>query len=721
LIFYGLDKIDGQNMAIVTEGECFHPETELLTRFGWRPIKFIGDEPIATYQADGSMKFEKPIAFIKKDAERLIECQSGSYKSCITPGHNMVTLTRGGDLKKIKAADIGSRDHIIPRTTHYDGPGIELNDFQIRLMVAISADFTLRKGGDIYGCLKKERKQIRFREIASGAGVPFSDNIDSRGYRSFFIRRGNRPDYAVKKFDHSMIAKMSFRQMKVFLDEILYWDGNSVPNRNQIEYSSKEYDNVTFVQTIAHLCGFCATIIPRKNQYGSWYKLSILFGKQHSTISSKKAQHIDWNSFVYCVQVPSGMLMTRYKNSISVSGNCDSLAYFEAGVQSVCSVPNGASKGSLKMEYLDNCIEAFKDKEIIYIATDNDDPGIVLRNELARRLGKSRCRWIDFGDCKDANEYLLKYGKERLAATLTENVHTFPIEGIIRVNDFEDQIDFIYKNGFPKGYTVGHDAFDRHIRYLGGQWTLVVGLPGSGKSEVIDQITMSLGFRHGWKTGMFSSESMPYEFHFTKLAEKFCHKRWHDIKPQELKKAKEWIHEHFYWVNISEKELSPEKVIERYENLVVNAGVKAFVIDPWNQLDHQFNGTETQYINRTLSKITSFVQATDTHLFLVVHPTKPQKTKDGIIITPKLSDAAGSMNFSNKSYNGFVVVRDFETNQTEVHVQKIKFKYLGSIGVVPLNWSGAEGGTYWKLNSGVTQEQSALQFPKSVSLDDMPF
>jgi hypothetical protein len=31
--------------------------------------------------------------------------------------------------------------------------------------------------------------------------------------------------------------------------------------------------------------------------------------------------------------------------------------------------------------------------------------------ELIRRFGAEKCKIIDFGDCKDANDYLIKYGK----------------------------------------------------------------------------------------------------------------------------------------------------------------------------------------------------------------------------------------------------------------------------------------------------------------------
>ena len=65
-------------------------------------------------------------------------------------------------------------------------------------------------------------------------------------------------------------------------------------------------------------------------------------------------------------------------------GEVDALSLFEAGVFSVCSVPNGASKGNQRLEYLDNCWEYFVDKKEIVLCTDNDQAGLSLRNELEK-------------------------------------------------------------------------------------------------------------------------------------------------------------------------------------------------------------------------------------------------------------------------------------------------------------------------------------------------
>ena len=117
-----------------------------------------------------------------------------------------------------------------------------------------------------------------------------------------------------------------------------------------------------------------------------------------------------------------------------VEGEMDALAMFEAGLYSVVSVPNGANKGSQKLDYLDNCYEYFKEKKSIILCTDNDEAGLSLRNELARRFGSHRCKYVEFEEFKDANEVLIEKGGEYLRK-LIQSAKDFPIEGIINIDN----------------------------------------------------------------------------------------------------------------------------------------------------------------------------------------------------------------------------------------------------------------------------------------------
>ena len=97
---------------------------------------------------------------------------------------------------------------------------------------------------------------------------------------------------------------------------------------------------------------------------------------------------------------------------IITEGEFDCLSFVEAGFTSCVSVPNGANSN---LSYLDDFIEGwFEDKKVIYIASDTDAKGVELRDELIHRFGAERCKIVTYGDCKDANEHLVKYGKQSL-------------------------------------------------------------------------------------------------------------------------------------------------------------------------------------------------------------------------------------------------------------------------------------------------------------------
>ena len=68
------------------------------------------------------------------------------------------------------------------------------------------------------------------------------------------------------------------------------------------------------------------------------------------------------------------------------------------GMWGVLSVPNGATKGSMRLEYLDNCSDWLKEIDEFIIATDGDEAGLTLKDELIRRLGVDKCRYVTYPD-----------------------------------------------------------------------------------------------------------------------------------------------------------------------------------------------------------------------------------------------------------------------------------------------------------------------------------
>lgn len=721
LIFYNLDSMKGQDYVIITEGECFHPDAEVLTSYGWIPFKNLQNYldmggGIAQHD-NGQIKFVRPEAFIKKpfDGELIQMSNAHKFFSLTTPEHNMVYQNRKGEFVKKKYYE-ASEALNIPRVGEHDGPGINLSDDQIRLAIAVSADFTIRKSGDIYGALKKQRKIDRMKEILNYLQVPYSCNINSKGYSSFFIKRSDAPSYLFKIFPHKWIYESSLKQKRVIIDEILYWDGNSVPNRNQIEYSSKEYENATFIQTIAHLTGYCSTIIPRVNEFGEWFKVSILFNKTYTSNQSIKGSitKVPYSGMVYCVQVPSGQLIVRQQDCISISGNCDALSYMEVGYESVISVPNGAAgKGQQRLTYLDNCIDLFDNVETIFIATDDDEPGRMLQEELARRLGKIKCRKVSFFGHKDANE-LLMTDKLALQDTITHS-EAYPIEGVITVDNLADDIWRLKREGLKPGCDISIPSFNELLTFDPGYLTVVTGIPNHGKSEFLDQIMVDLSTKHGWRFGIFSPENYPLQLHFSKIASKIIGQSFNSMEDHKVIQAMDYYRDNFMYI-VPKEDNSVESIIEHAIQLVKRYGINGLVIDAWNKLDHDYSSNETTYIGKQLDLIINFAHKYGVHIFVVAHPTKMQREKgNGPYLVPTLYDMAGSAHFFNKSHNGISVYRHFfedGTSAPEVFVQKVKFKHWGRQGSVSLQYDIDSGRFY---QPGYKQEGNILAKPVTQS------
>lgn len=378
-------------------------------------------------------------------------------------------------------------------------------------------------------------------------------------------------------------------------------------------------------------------------------------------------------------------------------GEMDALSLHEAGIYSVCSVPNGASLGNQRLDYLDNCYSYFEKKECIVLCTDNDQAGLQLRNELARRFGQHRCKYIEFGEFKDANEILVNKGPTELREVLNKP-KTFPIEGIVNIDDIWDNVLNFNDNGI-KNYDIKIGDSKEYINISMGEWSVVTGIPNAGKSDWIDQVCVNLATNQNFRIGMFTPESYPYEAHIKRIANKLNEK---DCDNDTLNNTKDFIKEHFYFVKIDLNNLSLKSILDKFKQLVFTNGINICVIDPWNMLDHSQQKDFT-YVGKLLSEITQFCQQTKTHLFLVAHPRK-MESNEGKYRVPNPYDISQSSDFFNKAYNCITVYRNigqktiYGSDSVSIYVQKVKRKENGKQGDFMIAPDFNNGGVYKSID-----------------------
>lgn len=386
---------------------------------------------------------------------------------------------------------------------------------------------------------------------------------------------------------------------------------------------------------------------------------------------------------------------------VIVEGEVDRLSFEEAGVLNCISVPNGASaSGNLRLEYLDNCWEYFTDKQKIYLATDNDGPGIALREELARRLGRERCFKVLFPEgCKDANDVLVKHGPEKLKECLGE-AEEYPIEGVLEWGEYKDEINDLYENGLESAYDLGLDDLDKHFKIYRQIFTIINGIPGHGKTSVALEICVRLAIRHGWVFAVFCPENMPVRFLFKKLSEyiigkPFLKGRSERMELGDLDDAMAFLEKHFILINFEDYNTGLDDILRITKALVFKRGINGLLIDPWNTLNHVIPAgkNETTYVDDSLKKINIAKKLYSLHIFLGVHPTKMQKgrTKKQDEVAkhevPSLYDISGSASFYNKCDIGITVYTHFDIETTDLHIQKMKFEWMGKKGMVSLKYN----------------------------------
>ena len=382
-----------------------------------------------------------------------------------------------------------------------------------------------------------------------------------------------------------------------------------------------------------------------------------------------------------------------YDTCVITEGEMDVLALHEAGIKNAISVPNGATLNSNNLDYLDNCIDYFEDKEKVILAVDSDDAGQALQSELVRRLGAEVCFLVSFDDCKDANEYLQKYGKEKLQERIT-TARPVPLENVTTFKDIEDEITDFVRNGFKKGFQVGLDNFDNIFSTYTGQFITVTGIPSSGKSDFVDQMVVGYNANYGWKTAFASPENAPTYLH----AHKLMRKTWQgmpsskDIHGDKWNQVADHINDNYFFIDMERYTL--ESVLRKGAELVKRKGIKCLVIDPFNKVRDVDCKTEdvNRYTMEYLTKIEMFAKKYDVLVFIVAHPTKMYKDKDGKIEEPTMYNIKGGGEWYDASYHGILVHRDYEAKTVKAKILKVKFQNLGE--------NGAEAHFKWEPRSG---------------------
>lgn len=262
----------------------------------------------------------------------------------------------------------------------------------------------------------------------------------------------------------------------------------------------------------------------------------------------------------------------------------------------------------------------------------------------------------------------------------------------LSVNDLWDLAMDYRMSGEAKGVECGWSNLSRLYRPAKAQSSIFTGLPGSGKSTMLDVFCFQLAKLYGWKFTFASFETLPLQRHILNFAQiatmkptfKFLEGAATDT---EMEGAREFLHNHFHFLNPAETDFTMDGILSYVADDIKEFGIDGFVLDTFTELEDELTPgeAETKMIKRILKKQMRFAQQNNIHSWTVAHPTKPNKetfVDDGEGgKRPTLSSIGGSQNFYNKIDFGIVVHRpDKKSNRTKIYVDKVRFDVNGEIG-----------------------------------------
>jgi twinkle protein len=412
------------------------------------------------------------------------------------------------------------------------------------------------------------------------------------------------------------------------------------------------------------------------------HKYRTLEGKKRFEMD-KGGKLVAWN--LECLRETS----LKGKHLLICEGELDALAAIQSGYARAISVPNGAPMKAGELEgrrydWLDSLAKLLDDRAIVILATDADAPGEALKQDLIKFFGRHRVRTIEYPEptssdttIKDLNDVLLHFGEAAVLECI-EGAKRHARRGVFKMSEIPDEP--------PKTLYELPGVVEGNLNFRTGDFWVVTGVPGHGKTTFVDDTMCRLALTHGLRICYTSFEKLPKPYHNKDLVQ------WRvsmlrggpaDLphSPAEQDAAKQFIDEHFRFITLNDADGDPslDWLIEMMEEAVLEHQCNVIVIDPWNEMAHtRDRGTSlTEYVGESIRRLKRFARRYDVTVVVVAHPAKLKP--DEVATLYSISDSA---HWYNKADIGIIVSRDRATNNTAVDIAKVRFSDLGNVSKI---------------------------------------
>ena len=346
---------------------CVDCETEFFNGSEWKSIADYkdGEQVLQFDTATGEASLVHPLRYIKEPCDKMYHFETKyGINQTLSPEHRVIYYERkkakGKKYWSDKACEISAEQLKELQNTgkfyggfktdfYYDGPGINLSDVELRIMLAVICDGNFVR--DTTHCrihLKKQRKIDEMQLLLDEWGKPYRRVSAANGYTDFVFDAPRREKVFSKDW-----YNCSHEQLEVICANVLQWDGHQ-DEIGRKQFTSTIKESADFIQFAFSACGYRATI-HYDNRKGQAYQTA---GKEYRRksnaydviICNKTIVSMQWHNdgrdnnvklnpvvpadnYKYCFTVPTHALVLRRNGRIFITGNSGKSTLLNAGLE----------------------------------------------------------------------------------------------------------------------------------------------------------------------------------------------------------------------------------------------------------------------------------------------------------------------------------------------------------------------------------------------------
>lgn len=354
IMFNRMNSKNGNGFILGTPG-CVDKDTEFFNGKEWKSIAdYQEGEQVLQFNTDtNEASLVIPERYIKAPCDKMYHFETKyGIDQTLSEEHRVIYYSRRpktntySEAKEMSAKELADMQNSgkfrgkFKTDFKYNGPGIELTDIEIKLMLAVICDGSFNKNNpDSLNCrfnLKKSRKKNELFKLLKEYGEEFNIYENDDGYTQYSVHVPKR-----EKVFMPYWYNCNARQLQLICDNIIQWDGY-IDNIGRRAFSTTSKENADFVQFAFSACGYRATIsvndrvgethitnnkeYTRKSvEYEVCISDNVMVGMEwHNdgrTTNTVVKEIVPEDGYKYCFTVPTHALVLRRNGKIFITGN----------------------------------------------------------------------------------------------------------------------------------------------------------------------------------------------------------------------------------------------------------------------------------------------------------------------------------------------------------------------------------------------------------------